>query len=122
MCKQGFIVIGNYGLDFDPQTGSYLSDPTGLSLQDFFKNVSAVTMPLKLKIVEVFDESVVYEATDAEDYSFANINAESLDMMQQCEYGTYAVDVATHCSSPAAKSEILVGAERHAKCALRYDA
>jgi hypothetical protein len=132
MSTQGFIVIGNFGLDYDPATSRYLSADTGLSLQDFFKNVSAIAYPMDIKIVEVFEKTIVFEGTIADyqylakklgrDFSLANIGPESFDMMRECEYGTYVIDATHTRPSFAAKSETLVGPERHAKSIVRYDA
>lgn len=99
MERNNFIMIGNFGLDYDFLSRQFLDASSGDSFAAFLKNVTAITDALGLEIVETFDDSIVVTGDDkdrdylekyfGDSYSFAHIDKDNLEMAIDCQKGVY---------------------------------
>ena len=135
MAGKDYIVIGNFGLDYDVLTNQFLDASTGASFHEFYQEITAVTQSLGLRITEFFNDMLVLEgnADDrrfleryfGEKLSFAFIDSDDLYLARECEYGTYVPEdnnhiLMTSSAFPHAKSEIIIRPKP--KPGMRYDA
>jgi hypothetical protein len=59
-----YILIGNFGLDYDSLKGKFLDSSGELKFREFFSKIEALSKALGVKIVDFFDDSVVLEALE----------------------------------------------------------
>ena len=115
-----YILIGNFGLDYDALNREFLNASSNYSFKDFFDHVKTLSDQLGLEIVEFFDNYVVLKG-DAQDveyfndyfgtiYSCAYVDKKDLSLASDCEDGTYAPETpgATKFLGPQAQSEISI--------------
>jgi hypothetical protein len=59
----GYILVGNFGLDFDGLKGQFLDASTDLKFREFFTKIESVAKILDIKILDFFDNMVVLKAS-----------------------------------------------------------
>lgn len=131
MSAASFIVIGNFGVDYDPATQKYASILTGLSIHDFFKKVSVIADALGLEYVECFETSTVFKGSEqdykylkgylSESFCMGHIDAENFARMQECEYGIYPQDAKSGVVR-VFDEESIVSGHKNSKSTVRFDA
>jgi len=132
MLSYDYIIIGNFGINYDVLKQKFDDASSGDSFPVFFERVKGLADILGLEVVEFFEDSVVLKGT-AEDvkyiqkslgeaYSCAYIDERNLAWARECEEGTYTVGEGnpgyTRFKGPQAKSGIFY---RYGK-APKYDA
>ena len=122
MEQNNYIMIGNFGLDYDALSRKFLDASSGDSFAEFLKNITAITDALGLEVVETFDDAIVVKGDKkdedylqkyfGETYSFAHIDKDNLEMAIDCEKGTYIAEApgAVKLDFKMAQSEIIVSA------------
>lgn len=69
MAFNDYVLIGNFGLDYDALHHKFMSAQSGQDFKDFFQRVTYLTEKLGLKIVEFYNDSLVVTG-DAQDVAY----------------------------------------------------
>lgn len=128
MSSCGYVLIGNFGLDYDGLKGKFLSAASELKFREFFQKIETLAKILDIKIVDFFDDVAVLQASDddakylekylGEDFSIAIVDQNAIEQVYDaCERQSSGEPGCTVFKGRASESGICLKPE-----GFRYDA
>lgn len=62
--SDGYVLVGNFGLDFDGLKGKFLDAATDLKFREFFQKIETLAKVLDIQIINFFDDMTVLKASN----------------------------------------------------------
>lgn len=62
--SDGYVLVGNFGLDFDGLKGKFLDASTDLKFREFFQKIETLAKVLDIQIINFFDDVAVLKASN----------------------------------------------------------